>query len=122
MALSAVEVLNHVIDVSQTLLKLLDASDVEGEKLADLSADQEDINSVKKSNLLGLIKVREEKIHQLFADFSSEELQLHKIKLQSVKELDNEILEKVKRTLQSAKGKILTLKQNKKAINQYQKL
>lgn len=122
MALSAVEVLDHVIDVSQTLLKLLDASDVEGEKLADLSADQEDINSVKKSNLVGLIKVREEKIHQLFADFSSKELQLHKIKLQSVKELDNEILDKVKRTLQSAKGKILTLKQNKKAINHYQKL
>lgn len=122
MALSAVEVLDHVIDVSQSLLKLLDASNVEGERLADLSADQEDINSVKKSNLLGLIKVREEKIHQLFEDFSSEELQVHQVKLQSVKALDNEILEKVKRTLQSAKGKILTLKQNKKAINQYQKL
>lgn len=122
MALTAVEVLDHVIDVSQSLLKLIDASDAKGEKLAPVSADQDDINSVKKSNLLGLIKIREEKIHQLFEDFSSEELQMHQVKLQSVKTLDNELVEKVRRILQSSKSKILALKQNRKAINQYQKL
>lgn len=122
MALTAIEVLDNVIDVSERLLKLLDASDVEREKTVDESVDQGDKNSANTTKLLKLMVIREEKIHQLFEDFSSEELQMHQTKLQAMATLDNQLVEKVNRTQDLAKSKILTLKKNRKAIKLYQKL
>jgi len=125
-ALTAIEVLDNVIDVSERLLKLLDASDVEREKTVDESVDesvdQGDKNSANTTKLLKLMVIREEKIHQLFEDFSSEELQMHQTKLQAMATLDNQLVEKVNRTQDLAKSKILTLKKNRKAIKLYQKL
>ena len=122
MALTAIEILDNVIDVSELLLKLLDASDVEREKMVDESVDQGDKNSANTTKLLKLMVIREEKIHQLFEDFSSEELQMHQTKLQAMATLDNQLVEKVNRTQDLAKSKILTLKKNRKAIKLYQKL
>lgn len=122
MALTAIEVIDNVIDVSEMLLKLLDASDMEREKPAADLADQDNKISANTKKLLKLMVVREEKIYQLFNDFSSEELQVNQIKLQAISTLDNQLVEKVNRTQNSAKSKILALKKNRKAINLYQKL
>ena len=122
MALTAIELIDNVIDVSEMLLKLLDASDMEREKPAADLAEQDDKSSANTTKLLKLMVIREDKIHQLFEDFSSEELQIHHAKLLAISALDNQLVEKVNRTQNSAKSKILTLKKNRKAINLYQKL
>ncbi|ASP46581.1 hypothetical protein [Cognaticolwellia beringensis] len=122
MALSAIEIIDNVIDVSEMLLKLLDALNTERERQVAESAEQDDKSSANTTKLLKLMVIREDKIHQLFEGFSSEELQIHHTKLLAISALDNQLVEKVNRTQNSAKSKILTLKKNRKAINLYQKL
>lgn len=121
MALTAIEIIDNVIDVSERLLKLLDASDMERERPVSELADQDNKISANTTKLLKLMVIREEKIHQLFKDFSSEELQINQVKLQAISVLDIQLVEKVNRTQNSAKSKILALKKNRKAINLYQK-
>tara|TARA_R110000744_G_scaffold209762_7_gene328750 strand:+ start:847 stop:1215 length:369 start_codon:yes stop_codon:yes gene_type:complete len=120
-ALTAIEIIDNVIDVSERLLKLLDASDMERERPVSELADQDNKISANTTKLLKLMVIREEKIHQLFKDFSSEELQINQVKLQAISVLDIQLVEKVNRTQNSAKSKILALKKNRKAINLYQK-
>ena len=126
MALTAIENLADIIEVSKLLLKHLDTADIQGQSenkksIAESTshANSEQINTAK---LLKLMTNREEKIHQLFEHFSPEELQLHLAQLQTIAALDSQLIEKVNRTQESAKSEILTLKKNKKAINLYQKL
>jgi uncharacterized protein with HEPN domain len=144
-ALTAIENLTDIIEVSKLLLKHLDTVDIQGQSENKIdhgieSAIESAIESVgenKKSitesihhdsseqintaKLLKLMKNREEKIYQLFEHFSPEELQLHLEQLQTMAALDSQLIEKVNRTQESAKSEILTLKKNRKAINLYQK-
>lgn len=131
MALTAIESLTDIIEVSKVLLKLLDTADIQGQDIQGQSenkksiaesASQDNGEQINTAKLLTLIKHREEKIYQLFECFSPEELQLHLAQLQTMAALDSQLIEKVNRTQQSAKSEILTLKKNKKAINLYQKL
>jgi hypothetical protein len=145
-ALTALENLADIIEVSKLLLKHLDTADIQVQSENETDSEVEnkiesEIGSVrdnKKSiaestshdsseqintaKLLKLMKNREEKIYQLFEHFSPEELQLHLTQLQTIAALDSQLIEKVNRSQQSAKSEILTLKKNKKAINLYQKL
>ena len=126
MALTAIESLTDIIEVSKVLLKLLDSADIQGQsenkKSIAESASHDNGEQINTAKLLTLIKHREDKIYQLFEHFSPEELQLHLAQLQTMAALDSQLIEKVNRTQQSAKSEILTLKKNKKAINLYQKL
>lgn len=146
MALTALENLTDIIEVSKMLLKLLDTADIQGQSENEIESEIEgrpesEIDSIKENKkliaestshdsseqintakLLKLMKHREEKIYQLFEHFSPEELQLHLAQLQTIAALDSQLIEKVNRTQESAKSEILTLKKNKKAINLYQKL
>ena len=122
MVLNAVETLDDIIDVSEMLIKLLVTSDIESKKSIAELYNQADENPADTDKLLKLIAKREEKIHLLFENFSSEELQLHLVKLQTMAALDTQLVDKVNCTQKSAKSKILKLKQNKKAISLYQKL
>ena len=126
MALTAIESLTDIIEVSKVLLKLLDSADIQGQsenkKSIAESASHDNGEQINTAKLLTLIKHREEKIYQLFERFSPEELQLHLAQLQTMAALDSQLIEKVNRTQQSAKSEILILKKNKKAINLYQKL
>ncbi|MFT6918676.1 MAG: hypothetical protein ACJA2G_001295 [Cognaticolwellia sp.] len=126
MALTAIENLTDIIEVSKVLLKLLDTADIqdqsENKKSIAESASYDNGQQINTAKLLTLIKNREEKIYQLFERFSPEELRLHLAQLQTMATLDSQLIEKVNRTQQSAKSEILTLKKNKKAINLYQKL
>jgi hypothetical protein len=130
-ALTAIESLTDIIEVSKVLLKLLDTADIQGQDIQGQSENKKSIaesashdngEQINTAKLLTLIKHREEKIYQLFEHFSPEELQLHLAQLQTMAALDSQLIEKVNRTQQSAKSEILTLKKNKKAINLYQKL
>jgi hypothetical protein len=145
-ALTALENLTDIIEVSKMLLKLLDTADIQGQsdnetdseieggtergiesvgenkKSITESTSHDNSEQINTTKLLKLMKNREEKIYQLFEHFSPEELQLHLAKLQTMAALDSQLIEKVNRTQQSAKSEILTLKKNKKAINLYQKL
>jgi hypothetical protein len=142
-ALTAIENLTDIIEVSKLLLKLLDTADIQGQSETDSEIESEiegGIDSVRENEksiakstshdnseqintakLLKLIKHREDKIYQLFEHFSPEELQLHLAELQTMAALDSQLIEKVNRTQESAKSEILTLKKNRKAINLYQK-
>ena len=125
MSITAVEVIEHVIDASEMLLELLDTSDLELEfSSPELSELPERVNksSASTEKLLKLMIFREEKIHQLFNDFDRTELQTHQSKLQTITKLDNQLVEKINQTQDIAKSEILTLKKNRKAINLYQKL
>ncbi|MBA6389460.1 hypothetical protein H4J38_01560 [Colwellia sp. BRX10-3] len=122
MVLNAVETLDDIIGVSEMLLKLLVTSDIESTKSIPELYNQPDESPADTDKLWKLIAKREKKIHQLFENFSSEELQLHQVKLQTMAALDTQLVDKVNRTQKSAKSKILKLKQNKKAISLYQKL
>ena len=140
MALTALENLTDIIEVSKMLLKLLDTADIQGQSETEskIEGGIESVGENKKSiaestshdnseqintaKLLKLMKHREDKIYQLFEHFSPEELQLHLAQLQTMAALDSQLIEKVNRTQESAKSEILTLKKNKKAINLYQKL
>lgn len=126
MALTAIESLTDIIEVSKVLLKLLDTADIQGQsenkKSIAESASHDNGEQINTAKLLTLIKHREDKIYQLFECFSPEELQLHLTQLQTMAALDSQLIEKVNRTQQSAKSEILILKKNKKAINLYQKL
>jgi hypothetical protein len=145
-ALTAIENLADIIEVSKMLLKLLDTaniqvqsenetdSEVESKIESEIGSVRDNKKSIAESTshdsseqintakLLKLMKNREEKIYQLFEHFSPEELQLHLTQLQTIAALDSQLIEKVNRSQQSAKSEILTLKKNKKAINLYQKL
>jgi hypothetical protein len=130
-ALTAIESLTDIIEVSKVLLKLLDTADIQGQDIQGQSENKKSIaesashdngEQINTAKLLTLIKHREDKIYQLFEHFSPEELQLHLAQLQTMAALDSQLIEKVNRTQQSAKSEILTLKKNKKAINLYQKL
>ncbi|MBA6295542.1 hypothetical protein [Colwellia sp. MB02u-9] len=146
MALTAIENLADIIEVSKLLLKHLDTADIQvqsenetnsrveseieggigsvrdNKKSIAESTSHDNSEQINTAKLLKLIKNREEKIYQLFEHFSPEELQLHLAQLQTMAALDSQLIEKVNRTQQSAKSEILTLKKNKKAINLYQKL
>ena len=146
MALTAIENLTDIIEVSKLLLKHLDTADIQvqsenetesgveseidggigsvrdNKKSIAESTSNDNSEQINTAKLLKLIKNREEKIYQLFEHFSPEELQLHLAELQTMAALDSQLIEKVNRTQQSAKSEILTLKKNKKAINLYQKL
>ena len=126
MALTALENLTDIIEVSKMLLKLLDTADIQGQsenkKSIAESASHDNSEQINTAKLLKLMKHREDKIYQLFEHFSPEELQLHLEQLQTMAALDSQLIEKVNRTQESAKSEILTLKKNKKAINLYQKL
>jgi len=149
-ALTAIENLADIIEVSKLLLKHLDTADIqvqsdnetdsevvneaeseieggidsvgENKKSIAESTSHDNSEQINTAKLLKLMKNREEKIYQLFEHFSSEELQLHLAQLQTMAALDSQLIEKVNRTQQSAKSEILTLKKNRKAINLYQKL
>jgi hypothetical protein len=145
-ALTALENLADIIEVSKLLLKHLDTaniqvqsenetdSEVESKIESEIGSVRDNKKSIAESTshdsseqintakLLKLMKNREEKIYQLFEHFSPEELQLHLTQLQTIAALDSQLIEKVNRSQQSAKSEILTLKKNKKAINLYQKL
>jgi hypothetical protein len=145
-ALTALENLTDIIEVSTLLLKHLDTADIQGQSENKIESEIEgviesEIESVRENKksiaestshdnsekintakLLKLMKNREEKIYQLFEHFSPEELQLHLAQLQTMAALDSQLIEKVNRTQQLAKSEILTLKKNRKAINLYQKL
>jgi len=149
-ALTAIESLTDIIEVSKMLLKLLDTADIQGQsdnetdseieggtergieggiesvgenkKSIAESASHDNSEQINTAKLLKLMKHREDKIYQLFEHFSPEELQLHLEQLQTMAALDSQLIEKVNRTQESAKSEILTLKKNKKAINLYQKL
>jgi hypothetical protein len=137
-ALTALENLTDIIEVSTLLLKHLDTADIQGQSENKIESEIEGVRENKKSiaestshdnsekintaKLLKLMKNREEKIYQLFEHFSPEELQLHLAQLQTMAALDSQLIEKVNRTQQLAKSEILTLKKNRKAINLYQKL
>jgi len=130
-ALTAIESLTDIIEVSKVLLKLLDTADIQGQDIQGQSENKKSIaesashdngEQINTAKLLTLIKHREDKIYQLFEHFSPEELQLHLAQLQTMAALDSQLIEKVNRTQESAKSEILTLKKNKKAINLYQKL
>ena len=122
MALTAVETLDEIIDVSELLLKQLDASGIADEKSTLALNSQEGEASPETVNLMSLIAQREKSIHHLFESFTAEELQLHALKLQTLASLDNQLVNKVNSTQRSAKSEILKLKKNRKAINSYQKL
>jgi hypothetical protein len=145
-ALTAIENLADIIEVSKMLLKLLDTADIQGQsdnetdseieggtergiesvgenkKSITESTSHDNSEQINTAKLLKLMKHREDKIYQLFEHFSPEELQLHLAQLQNMAALDSQLIEKVNRTQASAKSEILTLKKNKKAINLYQKL
>ncbi|MBA6340525.1 hypothetical protein H4J59_05890 [Colwellia sp. MB02u-10] len=145
MALTAIENLTDIIEVSKLLLKLLDTADIQGQsenkvesgtegriesgidsvgenkKSIAESTSHDNSEQINTAKLLKLIKHREDKIYQLFEHFSPEELQLHLAELQTMAALDSQLIEKVNRTQESAKSEILTLKKNRKAINLYQK-
>ena len=122
MALTAIACLYKINDVSTMLLKLLDTSDLAHEYLKEEQDTQEAENAAKTKNLLTLMATREEKIHHLFEHFSHQELQQHKEQLQKMATLDNLLIEKVNKSQNFAKSQIIKLKQNRKAINIYQKL
>jgi|TARA_B110000211_G_C14092475_1_gene559998 hypothetical protein len=121
-ALSAVEIIDEVIEVSELLLTLLDTSGIEDESAKLALNNTADETSPETANLLSLIAQREKSIYQLFESFTAEELQLHALKLQTLANLDNQLVNKVNSTQRSAKSEILQLKKNRKAINLYQKL
>jgi hypothetical protein len=148
-ALTAIENLTDIIEVSKLLLKHLDTVDIQGQsenkidhgiesaiegrtesaiesvgenkKSITESIHHDNSEQINTAKLLKLMKNREEKIYQLFEHFSPEELQLHLEQLQTMAALDSQLIEKVNRTQESAKSEILTLKKNRKAINLYQK-
>jgi uncharacterized protein with HEPN domain len=140
-ALTAIENLTDIIEVSKLLLKHLDTVDIQGQsenkidhgiesaiesvgenkKSITESIHHDSSEQINTAKLLKLMKNREEKIYQLFEHFSPEELQLHLEQLQTMAALDSQLIEKVNRTQESAKSEILTLKKNRKAINLYQK-
>ena len=119
---NAKEYLDGIIDASNTLLKLLDASNMTAEALPAASSDHAPENTDTAKELLKLMAKREQLIHQLFENFSPEELQIQRESIQTMALLDSQLVEKVNHSQQSAKAKILTLKKNRKAINLYQKL
>jgi len=120
--LTANESLDDIIAVSNMLLKLLETAIIEGEKSITELANQDHEGLATTTALLKLIAQREGKIHQLFEQFSRDELPAHREKLQIMATLDSQLVEKINRVQKSAKSKILKLKKNKKAINIYQKL
>jgi hypothetical protein len=148
-ALTAIENLTDIIEVSKLLLKHLDTVDIQGQSENNIdhgieseiegktesviknvrenkksiteSIHHDSSEQINTAKLLKLMKNREEKIYQLFEHFSPEELQLHLEQLQTMAALDSQLIEKVNRTQESAKSEILTLKKNRKAINLYQK-
>ncbi len=121
MKATALELLVDIIDTSETLLKLLDASSLSAteseEKTSNINSHYVDINK----KLLSLTHKREQKIHLLFKNFNHQQLSVHADKVQIIAELDSQIVNKVNSSHKSAKFKILTLKKNKKAIGIYQK-
>ncbi len=122
MVLNAVEILTDIIDVSKTLLQCLDTSSLESKQSIPEQLNQDSQKQVATTELLNLMAKREEKIHQLFENFSHDELQMHLQQLQTMALLDRQLIEKVNCVQKSAKSTILTLKKNKKAISLYQKL
>lgn len=121
MVATAIESLDRIIDVSTMLLQMLDASDIDVDASTPSKTQKNSENKTNVSTLLALMAKREQQIHQLFENFSHDELQLHLSKLQTMLTLDSQLVEKVNHAQKSAKSKILQLKKNKKAINIYQK-
>ncbi len=117
MADAALTALNEIIDASEMLIKLLDASIVDGTDSPGAREQVQDTNN----KLLALMKKREQKIHFLFDEFNAEKLQIHLEKIQSMTILDKQLIDKVNNTQRNAKSNILTLKKNRKAIRTYQK-
>ena len=122
MALTAKETLADIIDVSKALLQRLNTSSLESKQSIPEQLNQDSQKQVATTELLNLMAKREEKIHQLFENFSHDELQMHLQQLQTMALLDRQLIEKVNCVQKSAKSTILTLKKNKKAISLYQKL
>lgn len=114
---AALTALNEIIDASEMLIKLLDASIVDGTDTPSTSEQVQNTNN----KLLALMKKREQKIHFLFDEFNTEKLQVHLEKIQSMTILDKQLIDKVNSTQRKAKSNILALKKNRKAIHTYQK-
>lgn len=122
MALKAVEYLDDINDVSTRLLKLLDTSALVPEQTKEVQANQALTFADNTKKLLTLMAVREEKIYQLFDQFSYDELQNYQEQLQTMGTLDNLLIDTVNQSQKSAKSNIIKLKKNRKAIDIYQKL
>ena len=120
--LTASEYLADINDVSTSLLKLLDTSDLAREQPEVVNVNQDTSSAGNTKELLKLMAIREEKIYQLFDKFSYDELQHYSAQLQTMATLDNLLIEKVNQSQKSAKSDIIKLKKNRKAINIYQKL
>mgnify|MGYP000140273351 CR=1 FL=1 len=111
MATSAIEAINNIIDVSNTLLELLDTS----------NRHNDSESQANDTNLLTLMTEREQKIHALFESFTIDELQTHNEALQHVATLDKQLVDTINVAQKLSKSKILSLKKGRKAINIYQK-
>ncbi len=110
--------LENIISVSKAILVQIEPNDISSKRSTRSRGD--DIS--KDKELIDMMAKRDRLIHQVFEQFSHDELKKHSSALTSIYSLDKMLVENINKSQKSAKSKIVAFKKNKKAINIYQKI